>query len=86
MSADRAREPDVADVALAGACVQTGRESLERAIRTVDSKKEEWGARVVYGDTDSLFVQLPGRSKQEAFRIGKPPSTPVYRRLITRRG
>ena len=57
--------------------MQTGRESLERAIRTVDSKKMEWGARVVYGDTDSLFVQLPGRSKQEAFRIGKSPETPV---------
>ena len=66
--------------------MQTGRESLERAIRTVDSKKVEWGARVVYGDTDSLFVQLPGRSKQEAFRIGKPPETPVYRRIFTRTG
>lgn len=26
--------------------------------------------RVVYGDTDSLFVLLPGRSREEAFRIG----------------
>lgn len=29
-----------------------------------------WGAHVVYGDTDSLFVYLPGRTKDEAFRIG----------------
>lgn len=25
---------------------------------------------MVYGDTDSLFVSLPGRSKEEAFKIG----------------
>ena len=56
---------------LADAIVQAGRESLERAIRTVESKPKEWGARVVYGDTDSLFVELPGRSRHEAFRIGK---------------
>lgn len=31
---------------------------------------KDWNARVVYGDTDSLFVELPGRSKSEAFRIG----------------
>lgn len=30
----------------------------------------KWGARVVYGDTDSLFVYLPGRTKEEAFRLG----------------
>ena len=30
----------------------------------------EWRARVVYGDTDSLFVLLEGRSRDEAFRIG----------------
>ncbi|KAJ9124406.1 DNA polymerase zeta catalytic subunit [Naganishia vaughanmartiniae] len=27
-------------------------------------------AEVVYGDTDSLFVHLPGRTKDQAFRIG----------------
>lgn len=32
--------------------------------------RSEWGAQVVYGDTDSLFVALPGRSKDQAFRIG----------------
>jgi hypothetical protein len=26
--------------------------------------------QVVYGDTDSMFVHLPGRSREEAFRIG----------------
>ena len=27
--------------------------------------------QVVYGDTDSMFVHLPGASKEEAFRIGQ---------------
>lgn len=30
----------------------------------------KWGARVVYGDTDSIFVLVPGRTREEAFRIG----------------
>jgi DNA polymerase zeta len=29
-----------------------------------------WGAKVVYGDTDSLFVYLPGKTKDQAFVIG----------------
>ena len=39
---------------------QNARETLENAIRLVDTHPT-WDAHVVYGDTDSLFVQLPGR-------------------------
>lgn len=46
------------------------RETLERAIKVVEAN-EKWQAKVVYGDTDSLFVLLPGRSKDEAFQIGE---------------
>ncbi|GAA6018210.1 hypothetical protein JCM11491_005634 [Sporobolomyces phaffii] len=56
-------------VEVADAIVQTGRETLERALETIRNKKE-WAAEVVYGDTDSLFIYLPGRTKEEAFRIG----------------
>ncbi|KAJ7630949.1 hypothetical protein FB45DRAFT_917030 [Roridomyces roridus] len=72
-------------VEIADAIVQSGRETLEKAIATIHST-EKWGARVVYGDTDSVFVQvnlmdlphwssytsrlLEGRTKDQAFRIG----------------
>ena len=43
------------------------RETLERAIDVVE-KTPRWDAKVVYGDTDSMFVLLKGRSTKEAFR------------------
>ena len=54
---------------IADSIVQTGRETLEKAIALIHSV-DRWGAEVVYGDTDSLFVYLKGRSKDEAFDIG----------------
>ena len=54
---------------IADSIVQTGRETLEKAIALIHSVKE-WGAEVVYGDTDSLFVYLKGRTKDQAFDIG----------------
>ncbi|XP_055638271.1 DNA polymerase zeta catalytic subunit isoform X2 [Toxorhynchites rutilus septentrionalis] len=50
--------------------VSKGRETLERAIKMVEAT-ERWGAKVVYGDTDSLFVLCPGRTKEDAFKIGE---------------
>ncbi|KAI1797881.1 hypothetical protein LXA43DRAFT_969080 [Ganoderma leucocontextum] len=57
-------------VEIADSIVQSGRETLEKAIRTINSTKK-WGAKVVYGDTDSLFIYLPGKTKEQAFRIGQ---------------
>ncbi|KAF8898732.1 hypothetical protein BD779DRAFT_1485278 [Infundibulicybe gibba] len=56
-------------VEIADSIVQTGRETLEKAITTINTT-EKWGAKVVYGDTDSLFIYLPGKTKEQAFRIG----------------
>lgn len=50
--------------------VSKGRETLERAIKLVEMNKD-WGCRVCYGDTDSMFVLVPGRSRKEAFEIGE---------------
>lgn len=40
-----------------------------QAVRIIE-KTKKWNAKVVYGDTDSLFIYLPGRTKEQAFRIG----------------
>ncbi|OTB04699.1 hypothetical protein M426DRAFT_11334 [Hypoxylon sp. CI-4A] len=54
---------------IADSIVQTGRETLERAIALIHSV-DKWKAEVVYGDTDSLFIYLPGRTREQAFDIG----------------
>lgn len=73
-------------VEIADSIVQSGRETLEKvimfskiqkqlrvapkAINIIDST-EKWGARVVYGDTDSLFIYLKDKTKEQAFKIGQ---------------
>lgn len=61
---------------IADSIVQTGRETLEKAIAMIHSV-ERWGAEVVYGDTDSLFIHLKGRTRAQAFEIGKEISEAV---------
>ncbi len=55
---------------IADSIVQTARETLEKAIALIHAN-EKWGAEVVYGDTDSLFIYLKGRTRDEAFTIGE---------------
>ncbi|BDD63382.1 DNA polymerase zeta [Monascus purpureus] len=55
---------------IADSIVQSGREILEKAIDFIHSN-DRWSAEVVYGDTDSLFVYLKGRTREEAFDIGE---------------
>lgn len=56
-------------VEIADSIVQSGRETLEKAIDLIN-KTKRWGAQVVYGDTDSVFLYLKGKTKEQAFRIG----------------
>uniref|UniRef100_A0A9J2Q5X3 DNA polymerase n=1 Tax=Ascaris lumbricoides TaxID=6252 RepID=A0A9J2Q5X3_ASCLU len=57
-------------VEVADAIVSKGREALERAIALVN--EGNYGkARVIYGDTDSMFVLCPGSTRSEAFEIGE---------------
>ncbi|KAG0270384.1 DNA polymerase zeta [Actinomortierella ambigua] len=55
-------------IEIADSIVHSARETLERAIQFV-GENPKWKARVVYGDTDSMFVHLPGRTREEAFEI-----------------
>ncbi|KAL4028957.1 hypothetical protein IC575_012175 [Cucumis melo] len=55
---------------LADSIVQCGRRTLESAISFVNSQ-EKWKAKVIYGDTDSMFVLLKGRTVEQAFGIGQ---------------
>ncbi|XP_077366154.1 DNA polymerase zeta catalytic subunit isoform X2 [Festucalex cinctus] len=57
------------NVEVGDSIVHKARETLERAIKMVNDTKK-WGARVVYGDTDSMFVLLKGATKEQAFKIG----------------
>ncbi|KAI5846317.1 DNA polymerase zeta catalytic subunit [Morchella snyderi] len=55
---------------IADSIVQSGRETLEKAIDMINNNMT-WGAEVVYGDTDSLFIHLKGKTKAQAFDIGE---------------
>ncbi|GBP39440.1 DNA polymerase zeta catalytic subunit [Eumeta japonica] len=50
--------------------VAKGRETLERAVKMVENNPQ-WHVKVVYGDTDSIFVLVPGGTRAEAFEIGQ---------------
>lgn len=54
---------------ISDAIVATGREILSKSIEMIEA--QEHGAKVIYGDTDSLFVYLPGKSRADAFTIGQ---------------
>jgi DNA polymerase zeta len=54
---------------LADAVVQYGRSTLEWSASIIRTHCP-WKAEVVYGDTDSLFVHLRGRSREAAHDIG----------------
>lgn len=56
---------------LADTIVQCGRDALEKSARTVHEKWAHVRAKVVYGDTDSLFVLLPGSTRAQAHAIGQ---------------
>jgi DNA polymerase zeta len=64
---------------VADSIVQYGRETLEKAKDFIESNPK-WRAKVVYGDTDSLFIHLPGRSREQAFLIGNEMADAVTAR------
>ncbi|EJW80809.1 hypothetical protein WUBG_08282 [Wuchereria bancrofti] len=65
-------------VEVADAIVGKGRETLERAMKLVGNGAYG-NSRVIYGDTDSMFVVCPGATRAEAFDIGKKIADDVTR-------
>ena len=63
---------------IADAIVSAARLTLEKAVERVEGNRD-WAARVVYGDTDSLFVLLEGRTLEQAMRIGREIADDVTR-------
>jgi DNA polymerase elongation subunit (family B) len=55
---------------LADSIVALARRTLEAA-RTLVEEREDWNAEVIYGDTDSLMIKLPGRTVAQAFTLGR---------------
>jgi DNA polymerase zeta len=64
---------------IADSIVAIARRTLEDAIQFVESHPE-WQASVIYGDTDSMMVHLPGRSLEQAFLLGKEIASAVSSR------
>ena len=62
---------------IADSIVQTGREALESAAAHIEATHRD--CRVVYGDTDSLFVLARGRSVAQAVRLGAQIAAEVTR-------
>lgn len=61
---------------LADTIVECGRRTLTNAINLANQwgngESHRWaGIKVIYGDTDSLFIVLPGRTVQQAFAFGE---------------
>ncbi|OAF69783.1 hypothetical protein A3Q56_02419 [Intoshia linei] len=57
-------------VDIAEAVISQGREILEITIRKIE-ESGKWNAKVVYGDTDSVFLEFPGKTCVEAEEIGQ---------------
>ena len=69
-------------VDLADTVVAIGKSMLKSCIEMIHNKNGEWGVskinllyykifqKVLYGDTDSMFVLFKGASQQQAFEVG----------------
>ena len=61
---------------IADSIVEMARETLEQTIKIIENNKK-WNAKVIYGDTDSVFVLLNGVSLKDSFKIGKEISSVI---------
>lgn len=62
------RTSAIRKVCVAACTTAVGRRQLLFAKKTVE---EDFGAEVVYGDTDSIFVKFPGKNLEETIKAGQ---------------
>lgn len=69
-------------VDVAESIVSKGRETLEQTILFIDQwgAQSGTGAKVVYGDTDSVFISFPGSTLKEAFQLSELLATEITKR------
>lgn len=53
---------------IADSIVETAKETLLRAMNIVE---KEFGGKVMYGDTDSMFIEFEGKSVKESYEIAQ---------------
>ena len=58
-------------VEVADSVVGLGRTTVESALNLINSREATIGTKVIYGDTDSLFILCQGASLEQAFKIGQ---------------
>ena len=58
-------------VEIADSVVGLGRQTIETALNLINNREAREGTKVIYGDTDSLFIQCQGASLERAFQIGQ---------------
>jgi DNA polymerase elongation subunit (family B) len=61
------RTSPIRKLCVAASTTAAGRKALYRAKAIVE---EEYGAQVIYGDTDSIFIQFPTKDVAESIRLG----------------
>ena len=59
---------DIYCVEVGSSITAIGRQLIKNAAKHV---KEKWGAKLVYGDTDSIMIKVPGAKPEEIQELGK---------------
>ena len=65
---------------IADSTVGIGRHLMMKSQEWIEERKE-WRAKVIYGDTDSLFILMNGRSVEQAIQLGVEMCKMVTSRL-----
>ena len=65
---------------IADSTVEIGKFILKKCIKLIE-KSSAWRGKVIYGDTDSLFILLPGRSVEQANTIGYEICAEITKKL-----